>query len=312
MKLFNRGKEEEVKPAAPAPAAVAAPGALPAPLSAPVPPAAAPAADGEFTAALDASVKEMSEKLARLSTSLDTAQQDRQGFEEKMHRMEDRLRKLSSLTEMISAPYNPFIGDAPQEGGPLSSRATPTPGPAAGAVSAVPLVTPAAPAATESPPLVTLAPAMPGLGEAASPADFPDVAEAEADVAPSDFPPVAAAFGDDDDASDVAAAGDAFDARDVHLERVERSFQNSLLMLNWSDMLLKSARSREGLREIVDYYQALGWIGSGTRDALLAYAEGLACDPVPEGEVADWRGRADVHERSLLYIEKLKGRPSGG
>ncbi|HVM45361.1 MAG TPA: FlaD/FlaE family flagellar protein, partial [Candidatus Thermoplasmatota archaeon] len=54
---------------------------------------------------------------------------------------------------------------------------------------------------------------------------------------------------------------------------------------------------------LVNYYHNLGWIGDPARDQLLAYADGLLA---PEGAVEDWRTNVEVHEKSLLFVEKLR------
>ncbi|HWG91592.1 MAG TPA: flagella accessory protein C, partial [Candidatus Thermoplasmatota archaeon] len=127
MKLFSRPKSDAAEASqasgspsgAPAEAhagAAGSPGATQTvvPVGAAAPPEAA-----EFAQALDNSVKEMSEKIQRLTSNLDNVHEERQAFEEKLSRMEERMRKLSSLTEMISNQYNPFIGDEPSDGGEL-------------------------------------------------------------------------------------------------------------------------------------------------------------------------------------------------
>src|SRR5581483_2700077 len=115
MKLFNRGNDPKAAPpAAPAgpaaamatPATAAAP--APAPAAAPAPAPAAPAAPPvpELTAILDANVKDMSEKIAKLASTVESQTTEKGALEAKLEQMEERMRKLSSLTEMISAQYN--------------------------------------------------------------------------------------------------------------------------------------------------------------------------------------------------------------
>jgi archaellum component FlaD/FlaE len=95
----------------------------------------------------------------------------------------------------------------------------------------------------------------------------------------------------------------------VHLWAARPSFESSMLLLGWADMLLKSAGSREAVATLAHYYHNIGWIGDPARDQLLAYAEGIAAPENGAGD-ADWRAVTDVHERSLLFIEKLKAAAS--
>jgi archaellum component FlaD/FlaE len=274
MKIFNRGNDAKgAAPAGPAAAAAMSAPAAPAPVQAPVPaaPAAPPAPD--LTALLDANVKEMSEKIARLTSSLESSQQERGSFEAKIEMMEERMRKLSSLTEMISAQYNPFVGDAPSEREPL-------PAPEVGLAQTVTL--PALPSAAE--------PSLPEGPMGLSLVLEPPAMEAHPAAAPAfEMEPAPAEAGAPDG---------------VHLWAARPSFESSMLLLGWADMLLKSAGSREAVTTLAHYYHNIGWIGDPARDQLLAYVDGIAAPADEEGR--DWRAGTDVHERSLLFVEKLK------
>ena len=281
MKIFNRGNDnKQPAPAPVGPAALAAPAVAPAsPAPAPAPPAApaAPPAP-DLTVILDANVKEMSEKIARLASSLETTTSERGSFEAKLEQMEERMRKLSSLTEMISAQYNPFVGDAPAEreampkpeiglAAPMEATLASLPPPPATTI-AVALEEPAAPeprfdappAVLESPPQLAAAPEAPSMAA----------------------PPAARAL----------------------VEDVAPGFESSMLLLGWADMLLKSAGTRDALVDLANYYHHIGWVGDAARERLLAYADGLA-EPAG-GAGRDWRADVEVHEKSLLFVEKLR------
>jgi len=325
MKIFNRGTDPKTgaaptaaaatvpapaaaskltAPAAPAPAAAAPSGAAP---SAPAPaPNVPPAPD--LAVILDANVKEMSEKIARLASTLDTANQERTGFEAKIEQMEERMRKLSSLTEMISAQYNPFVGEAPMERGemprpevglapppvaiPPSALASfpPPPPPVASAEPALSLQIepPPAPEFSSLPPLDG---ALLGSPELAPP---PPMMAAPQMLEPPMMAPYAAL---PQEAPMAAEPG-------VYLWQIQPGFEPSMLLLGWADMLLKSAGSRESLLELVNYYHNIGWIGDPARDQLLAYADGLTAPQ--DAAVRDWRADVEVHEKSLLFVEKLR------
>lgn len=97
----------------------------------------------------------------------------------------------------------------------------------------------------------------------------------------------------------------AHDARRPLLPTVAPGFESSMLLLGWADMLLKSAGSRASLLDLANYYHTIGWIGDAAREQLLAYADGLVLAPSDEG-AGDWRANVEVHEKSLLFVEKLK------
>lgn len=299
MKIFNRGTEPAKTAAQPAkaPAGAAAPAKGTATTATPPPAAAAPAAPPtpDITAIIEANVKEMSEKIAKLANTLEGGNTDRTDFESKLERMEERMRKLSSLTEMISAQYNPFVGAAPSERDPL-------PAPDVGLAAppqAMTLPPPPPPAVAELPPLNIpladpLASAAAALGEI--PVDLAP-AEEQAEEAEEELefeapqPPVVLPE----------------DARDYRLWSARPSFESSMLMLNWADLLLRHAPNRESFVQLIDYYHNIGWLGDPARDQLFAYADGIKHAPTTDGaNTNDWRPSSDVHEKSLLFIEKLR------
>ncbi|GEM_PF-3993623 len=308
MKLFNRGNDPKAAPPA-APAAPAGPAAAmatpataaapaPAPAAAPAPAPAAPAAPPvpELTAILDANVKDMSEKIAKLASTVESQTTEKGALEAKLEQMEERMRKLSSLTEMISAQYNPFVGDAPTEREALPTPEVglaPPPAPPAMAMPAAappPLPAPMpAPVAAPLPelPVMLEAPSMPATPipvEPAAPAYAPPPAMAWTEAAPEPVPE---------------------NPEGVALWSAPPTFEASLLMLSWADMLIKHSSSREGLVSLVNYYHNLGWIGDPARDQLLAYADGIAAPP-PSSLGGDWRTPLETHEQSLLFVEKLR------
>lgn len=265
MKLFNRGQGE----AAPAPTAPEAPaaGAQPPPEAA----AAPDPANDPIAAALDQSVREITEKLAKLSSSVEGVREERAQFDEKFGKMEERMRKLTALAEMISSQYNPFLGTEP----PARESAVAAVQP----VTAAKLAAEVAPHPSRAPP-----PGPPARATApAPPPAQPEPAWQKAVPVPEDAP--------------EGPAG-------PFLQHVNSSFQTSMTLLQWSEMLLKAA-GREGLPDLLDYYRALGWIGDDVKALIQTYAKGLRVEKEGKG---DWRGQLDLHEKSLVFVEKLRPR----
>lgn len=288
MKIFGRGGKEEAA-AAPAP---------PAPerseLSLTPTPSAEPSAPAQPSAdlanILDTSVKDISEKIARLAASVETVHKDRASFDDKLKLMEDRMRKLSSLTEVMSSQYNPFVGDEPHQ-----EESRPRPGSPTASAAAVNI----APQGNPSPGPTTIEVKTPRPQHA--PRALPV-------AAPALHPIAAAATGglslDEDDDDEPAWSppkrNEATD--DARLTTVPHTFEASLLMMSWCDALLRAA-SREGLDELLHYYQTIGWINDAVREHIENYANGIASPPSPTG---DWRANIDLHQRSLLFVEKLR------
>lgn len=312
MKIFNRGTEpaKAAQPAqAPAPAAAQAkaPAAPPSPPPAQAAPAGPPTPD--ITAIIEANVKEMSEKIAKLANSVEGGSNNRTDLESKLERMEERMRKLSSLTEMISAQYNPFVGAAPSEREALPAPDVGLAAPAQ--VLSLPPPPPPAPVEAEAPALdipledslasAAAALAAPPLEEMVSievqAAHAPEFEEEQVDFSP---PPERPALALPDD------------ARDFRLWSARPSFESSMLMLNWADLLLRNAPNRESFDRLVDYYHNIGWLGQPARDQLLAYADGIKHAPAAsDAPAGDWRPSSEVHEKSLLFIEKLRAIQEG-
>ena len=328
MKLFNRGTDTPkpaqaaAPPAGPAaalatPAQPQAPAPAPAgaPAPAPAPPAAPPAPD--LTAILDANVKDMSEKIAKLASTVESSTTEKGALEQKLELMEERMRKLSSLTEMISAQYSPFVGDAPRERDALPAPevglAAPPPPPG---IAMMPAAAPAMP--TPLPPTpISFAPApAPALAAeplatlvAPEPAPAPEFAPAPAASAPAPAPEPAWSAPEPSPVPVFAPAPSLAPVEEnpdgVALWSVPPSFEASLLMLGWADMLTKHAGSRESLVSLVNYYHNIGWLGDPARDQLLAYADGISA-PAPTSLAGDWRAAVETHEKSLLFVEKLR------
>lgn len=289
MKLF-KGKSEPA-PAAPPPIpAVSTP--------APSAPAGPPVAEApnDLQVVLDNSLKELNEKLSKLAQSVETVTEDRSSFEEKIGKMEERMRKLAVLTEMVSNQYNPFLGDgskpnmaAPEgDDDPKESEAPPLPS----------FVPPAAPPAPEPAPPAKMEPVAP-FAPPSSPAEAP---------APRATPPAlvpTAPLPRPDEEADEEREDSMWGS--AHLTRVDNTFENHMLLLAWSNLLLKHA-DRIAISDLLRYYEEIGWIGERVRKQILGYTNGLRYEaPRDANPDADWRGNLELHERSLLFIEKLKG-----
>lgn len=58
---------------------------------------------------------------------------------------------------------------------------------------------------------------------------------------------------------------------------------------------------------LLDYYERIGWMDTELKHRVLRIATGVtAPDRVGAG---DWRGDVDLHERSYVAIQRLRGEP---
>lgn len=75
------------------------------------------------------------------------------------------------------------------------------------------------------------------------------------------------------------------------------------ILLKWVEFLLETV-GHQNLPEVLDYYVDIGWISEKVTMKLLAYASGMVA---PRGRAKEKLSTKD-HLRSLLFIEKLRGR----
>ena len=82
----------------------------------------------------------------------------------------------------------------------------------------------------------------------------------------------------------------------------ENAISNAIL-LKWVEFLLETV-GHQNLPEVLDYYVDIGWISEKVTMKLLAYASGMVA---PRGRAREKLSTKD-HLRSLLFIEKLRGK----
>ncbi len=299
MKIFQRSKQdpgdEAEGDAAKAPAVEA-----PAPREESTG-AGSGAVNDEFAESIDRSVKEISEKIVRLTSSVDNVAQEKQDFEEKLLRMEERMRKLTALTEVMSNKFNPFIGDEP----PPETQVLPE----ARLPEALP-DTPRRDGRAGTPPAGAIDRNLP---PPPAPLDLDHAGPGSAgahDAAIEEY--YDSSFDDEpfmpDLDEEVARPAPAKAAPPAYLEALPQTFASSYILLNWSELLIRRA-GREGMGELLQYYQQLGWISTGVLEEVMKYAEGIILEDEDVEELAwcDWRAEVDLHKRSLLFIERLRG-----
>ena len=78
---------------------------------------------------------------------------------------------------------------------------------------------------------------------------------------------------------------------------------SNAVLLKWVEFLLETV-GHQNLPEVLDYYVDIGWISERVTMKLLAYASGMVA---PRGRSKEKLSTKD-HLRSLLFIEKLRGK----
>lgn len=271
---------------------------------------------------LEKALKDLAARMSVLQSNVETVKDARGDLEDKLEDMESRMHRLGGLAEAVSSQYNPFLsenapGEPTWEGAdPPSDDDEPlTPvAPADGPSPAGPEDEPTSGApGGETPGAQDQEPA---TAETAEPISEPQDPVAEPPEEEPDAPaePEAAPAEDVDpeeiDADDLEKMQAMLtDVRDV-AERQEAAKQREprirerLLLLEWVGLMMRRV-GRAGLMDLMEYYEGLGWLDADTKNKALRVAVGIdAPDRVGEG---GWRGDLDLHERSLMAIERLQG-----
>lgn len=326
MALFGRGKEEKVEDD-PAEAGIEAPAdgvadeATEAPTDGEDPGPTDEAQDsgsheGEGepkkpSIDVEDSLKELSARMAMLSSNLDGVKESKGTLEDKLGSMEQRIARLGSLAEAVSSQYNPFIQEnAPSEPS-WHGKQDPS----------------EAPEAPQGPPPVEEASGKPGANGEGHPdeeqATAKQDAAAETDPTPEPEPeplPQAAEFPGPETLQDGEAKTEAKTEAETEAEALDPveqalapfapskqendAFEDNLLMLEWVGLMLRRV-GRAGLLDLLDYYQGLGWLDAALKDRATRIAVGVeAPDRVGDGH---WRGDLELHRRSLVALQRLHG-----
>lgn len=260
---------------------------------------------GDDNEDLQQALKDLAARMSVLQSNVENVKGTRNDLEEKLDKMESRMHRLGGLAEAVSSQYNPFLSEnAPGE---------PSWDPGAGQDEQRTPVAPdtdASPAGTRE-----TAPGEPG-GETAG--ANPDEAAHERTSPPDEEAPARP------EASERGPEADPTDGQADELEGMEalltdvrdvaestaagrqtpKDLSERLLLLEWVGMMMRRV-GRAGLMDLMEYYEGLDWLDANTKNKALRVAVGIeAPDRVGEG---GWRGDLDLHERSLMAIERLQG-----
>ncbi len=253
---------------------------------------------------VEEALKELSARMAVLSSNLEGVQESRGDLEDKLGTVEERMSRLGSLAEAVSSEYNPFISEnAPDQ----------------------PSWTPNMEESTD--PGLDPDPSSSSLDEDTNDAQHPDPPGLDEPIpaAPDDEP--SWNNGEDTDTDSLAEKLDEIatlprtdperleQAPTEEIEDVEpqpyhdpfggnRELEENLLLLEWVGMMLDRV-GRAGLLDLLDYYRNLGWLDKETKDRATRVAVGV--DAPDRVEQDHWRGDVDLHRQSLVAIQRLQG-----
>lgn len=276
---------------------------------------------------VESTLKDLAARMSRLSSHIEGIEEDREDMEDKLDDVENQLGQLGNLAEVVSSQYNPFV----TEDAPANPEWNRERKPAGGDGTARP------PAASPGPPdrddvvlEETSLEAVPGEdpagleeddlapgGEEATPgADDDGTGAGPGEALDGDgLPP---ALGEDSDhlldAAGRDGAGDGppdpasldlADAPDPTAEG-EDAFDRNVLLLEWVGHLMEKV-GRDGLLDLLEYYESLGWLEEPLKNRALRVATGIDVETGSTGG-REWRGDTELHERTLVVLERLAGR----
>lgn len=273
---------------------------------------------------VESTLKDLAARMSRLSSHIEGIEDDREQMEDKLDEVENQLGQLGNLAEVVSSQYNPFITedapgnpewdqrDADARGGDPMRRApegSPDPPNREEMVldEAALQATPAGDAGDET---GEEAGAGEGLGDAFADDPPPALDDSDQDLLTDDPAGGAgeeAGPGELRDGPPDPASLDLSEAPDPTAEG-EDAFDRNVLLLEWVEHMMEQV-GRDGLLDLLEYYEALGWLDEPLKNRALRVATGIDVDAEAshDGDRA-WRGDTDLHERALVVLERLGGR----
>ena len=277
-------------------------------------------------------LEEIEDKIGRIDSALTTEKSEGSKDRERLGQMEQDIRKLLSVYEVVSAKFNPFI-DVSEDGTPK------------------PVAEEQAPNGIEFPDLELDGdlPEFRPLGEEGEepPLQAGRVPDASRDTAPWEpgtptetlltmkkarTPQPSLLLNkesrDDQYEREVRAAARSKHNKKPLLAYIPYDYLTLVLVMRWIEFMFERV-PRDKISLVLDYYVDVGWISEDVKSEIMSYARGEMQDitkymgyeeareevfkdlPAPQAapykKVEDWRLSADDHLKSLLFIQKIAG-----
>lgn len=274
-------------------------------------------------------------KMSRFDNVTNMMKNDSTQFQEQLGQMEEDMRKLLSVYEVVSARFNPFIDMKEEEG------AIPEPSPR-----------PAKPSKMEEEEAELMAELGPdelppfrpfGSKQAGSAPSQGKLIGRESAESGTPWEPKLSTFGMERPGSQIteppeeAQSFERFKTESPLgrepptvkgkmpiLVHINHDYLTLVLVMRWIEFLFERT-TRDKISLVLDYYKDIGWICEDVKSEIMAYARGEMQDvtkymaheeakeivtselPPTIGfkKVDDWRLTADDHLKSLLFIMKI-------
>jgi flagellar protein FlaD len=277
--------------------------------------------------------EEVEDKMGRIDSALTTERNENAKVRDRLNQMEQDIKKLLSVYEVVSTKFNPFIDVSDKE---------------------PPEKAPSPPVAFEAAPLpdFDLGEDIPEFkpyqeGEVEPPSFKEKVARAGRDTAPwepgtstaaveavqkglkREPPPMMDKTSKDEKYErEMRAAARSKHNKKPLLAYIPHDYLTLVLVMRWIEFLFERV-TRDKISLVLDYYVDVGWISEDVKSEIMSYARGEMQDvtkymgheevreevfrelPAPSAapykKVEDWRLSADDHLKSLLFVQKIAG-----
>lgn len=278
-------------------------------------------------------LEEFEDKMGRIDSALTTDRNENAKVRERLNQMEQDIRKLLSVYEVVSAKFNPFIEVSekePQRQAPPSSTVDQVIqfGPM-DLDEDLPEFRPYEDGEVEPP-------SFNGKGPRASrdttpwePGTSTTAVETVTAGPRREPPPTLDKTSKDEKYERQVRAG----AKSKHnkkplLAYIPHDYLTLVLVMRWIEFLFERV-TRDKISLVLDYYVDVGWISEDVKSEIMSYARGEMQDvtkymgheevreevfrdlppptAAPYKKVEDWRLSADDHLKSLLFVQKIAG-----
>ena len=278
-------------------------------------------------------LEEIEDKIGRIDSALTTEKNEAAKDRERLNLMEQDIRKLLSVYEIVSAKFNPFIDVSDREGPEEVSPAQAPPElefPESGLDEDLPEFRPFGEGDTEESferGLTSKIDRDTSPWEPETPTEPDEGARTRTRMSPQQIKADRSQTEERGEREVRAAARSKHNKKPL-LAYVCHDYLTLVLVMRWIEFMFERV-PRDRISLVLDYYVDVGWISEDVKSEIMSYARGEMQDvnkymeyeeareevfkdlPTPDAatykKVEDWRLTADDHLKSLLFIQKIAG-----
>lgn len=283
-------------------------------------------------------LEEIEDKIGRVDSALTNERNENSKVRDKLTQMDQDIRKLLSVYEVVSAKFNPFI-DVSEKEAPPKEQSPPKPAekPADeisfGTIELdgdIPEFRPFGEGEIDTPSLARSAASKKSRdatpwepGTSTMPLETVSIGQRR------ETPPTMDKTSTDERYErQVRAAARSKHNKKPLLAYIPHDYLTLVLVMRWIEFLFERL-TRDRISLALDYYVDVGWISEDVKSEIMSYARGELQDvtkymgqeevredvfrdlPPPQAapykKVEDWRLSADDHLKSLLFVQKIAG-----